>query len=579
MTRRIRMACGVMVMCLGAGLWVRADDGQQPAGQRPAGAAPGGAPQDDSFGERPLITSWNGIVTSNHPLASAAGMRILMAGGNAFDAAVATAAATSVVDPSNSSLGGNGFATIYVARTREVRTLNFFGTAPQASRPEVFTKDTLNEGILSSPVPSNLRGYDVLLKTYGTKSLAEVLQPAIELADRGYRVDAGFSRMIGRAAETFRKYPTTAGVFLPGGQTPAEGALFRQPDYARTLKQVAAKGAEDFYSGDLARRIAAFYKAQGGILGVDDLREYRAKWVDPISIPYRGYTIYTQPPNSSAVAMLAELNIMEGFENAALGHNTAPYLHRFMEAMRLALADRNKFVADTDAVAVPIERLLAKPYAAARRATIDPQRAAPVINPGDIASTPDGNTTHMNVVDKDGNMVALTQTLGASWGSSVVVGDTGLLFSNQMRHMHLEPDSPSKIRGGIRPRSNQSPTIVMKDGQPFMALGSPGGDGIWQRVAQVIVNVIDFDMDMQEAVAAPRVGYGGPQETGTRISPVWRVEGRVSRDVVKQLQSMGHEIRIVPSEGGAVNGIIRDLKTGLLSGGADPRGRSYAVGY
>ena len=545
---------------------------------RPAGAAVDSV-AGESFGGRPLITGLNGIVTSNHPLASAAGIRILMAGGNAFDAAVATAAATSVVDPPNSSLGGNGFATVYVARTRQVRTLNFFGTAPGASRPELFTKETLNEGILSSPLPSNLRGYDELLKTYGTKPLAEVLQPAIELAEHGYLVDRGFSRMIDRAANTFRKYPTTARAYLPNGRAPAEGDVFRQPDYARTLKQVAAKGVDDFYSGDLARRIAGFYKESGGILSLEDLREYRAKWVDPISIEYRGYTIYTQPPNSSAVAMLAELNIMEGFENTALGHNSAPYLHRFMEAMRLALADRNKFVADTDAVPVPITQLLAKPYAAARRKGIDPNRAAPVINPGDIASEPDGDTTHLTVVDRHGNMVALTQTLGGSWGSAVVVGDTGVLFSNQMRHMHLEPDSPSKIRGGIRPRSNQSPTVVLKDGEPVMALGSPGGDGIWQRVAQVIVNVIDFKMNIQEAVAAPRIGYGGPQETGLSIKPIWRVENGISPTVVKQLQTMGHEIRVLASEGGAVNGIVRDPKTGILAGGADPRGRSYAIGY
>ena len=573
-----RAALVASVLCAAAGVPTIADQGR-PAAPRGAPGEPSTTWQEETIGGRPLITGQNGIVTSNHPLASAAGMRILMAGGNAFDAAVATAAATSVVDPANSTLGGNGFATIYVAKTREARTLNYFGTAPKASRPELFTKETLNEGVLASPVPSNLRGYDELLKTYGTKSLAEVLAPAIELAEKGYVVDRSFARQIARSAEGFRKYPTTARVYLPDGQAPAEGSLFRQPDYARTLKQVATKGAEDFYSGDLARRIAAFYKAQGGILSLEDLREYQAKWVDPISIAYRGYTIYTQPPNSSAVAMLAELNIMEGFDNAALGHNSAPYLHRFMEAMRLALADRNKFVADTDAVAVPIQQLLAKPYAAARRRTIDPQRAAPVINPGDIASTPDGDTTHLTVVDKDGNMAALTQTLGGSWGSSVVVGDTGLFFSNQMRHMHLEPDSPSKIRGGIRPRSNQSPTVVLKDGRPFMALGSPGGDGIWQRVAQVIVNVLDFNMNIQEAIAAPRVGYGGPQETGTTIKPIWRVEERISPSIVKQLEAMGHEIRRVPSEGGAVNGIVRDPRTGALTGGADPRGRSYAIGF
>jgi gamma-glutamyltranspeptidase / glutathione hydrolase len=529
--------------------------------------------------QRPLVSGLNGLVTSNEPAASAAGIRILMRGGNAFDAAVATAAATSVVAPAMSTLGGNGFATIYLAAAHHVEAINFFGTAPSAARPDLFTKEKLNEGILASPTPSNLKGYQALLDKYGTMKLADVLEPAIELADKGFLVTPEFARMIERSQEIFKRYPTTARVYLPDGAPPKVGTLFVQKDYANTLRQVAARGADDFYHGDLARRIAKFYEDQGGILSLKDLGEYQAKWVEPISLSYRGFTIYTQPPNSSAIAALEQLNILEGFDLSALGHNSAPYLHRFMEAVRLSLADRNHWVADTDAVKVPVLQLLSKPYGARERARINPDRALPVIDPGELTSSPDGDTTHLTVVDKAGNMVAMTQTLGDSFGSKVVVGDTGLFFSNQMRHMHLEPDSPSKIRGGIRPRSNQTPTIVVKDGAAVMALGTPGGDSIWQRVAQTLVNLIDFGMNMQDAVSAPRFGYGGPEETGTSIKPIWIVEDRVAPDVVERLKTMGHEIRIVPTEGGAVNGITRDPKTGLLVGGADPRGRSYAIAY
>lgn len=537
---------------------------------------PGGA---QGVGQRPLITGLHAMVTSNHPLASAAGFRILVKGGNAFDAAIATAAATSVVDPSNSSLGGNGFATIYVAKTKEVLALNFFGTAPTAAAPERFTKESLNEGILASPVPSNLKGYQALLERFGTMKLADVLQPAIELAEQGYLVTPDFVRMIERNESVLAKYPTTAAVYLPGGKPPAVGSLFKQPHYARTLKQVAANGADDFYKGDLARRVANFYKQQGGIMTLADLEQYQAKWVEPISVTFRGYTVYTQPPNSSAIAALEQLSILDGFDLKSLQHNSAPYLHRFMEAVRLALADRNKYVADTDAVAVPVAQLLSKMYGTRQRQRIDPNRAMPVVNPGDLVSQPSGDTTHMSVVDSAGNMVALTQTLGGSFGSYVIVGDTGLFFSNQMRHMHLEPDSPSKIRGGIRPRSNQTPTIVMKDGEAVLALGSPGGDAIWQRVTQSLVNILEFGMNVQDAVAAPRFAYGGPEETGTAVTPVWMVEDRIPSDVIEKLKAMGHQIRMVPSEGGAVNGIMRDPRTGALSGGADPRGRSYAIGY
>jgi gamma-glutamyltranspeptidase/glutathione hydrolase len=279
------------------------------------------------------------------------------------------------------------------------------------------------------------------------------------------------------------------------------------------------------------------------------------------------------------VALLEELNIMEGFDARALGHNTAPYLHRFMEAVRLALADRNHYVADTDAVAVPLDALLSKEYAARQRARIAPDKASPALSPGDLTSEPDGDTTHLTVVDREGNVVALTQTLEASFGSKLIVGDTGLFFSNQMRHMHLEPGSPSQVRGGMRPRSNQSPTIVLRDGEPVLAVGSPGNDGIWQRVAQVIANVLDFEMSIQQAVDAPRFSYGGPQETGSSIEPVWRVEDRIAPEVVEELRRLGHRIELVAEEGGMVNGITRDPKTGALRGGADPRGRSYAIGY
>jgi gamma-glutamyltranspeptidase / glutathione hydrolase len=532
--------------------------------------------------QRPLITGLNGVVTSNQPLASAAGLRILMNGGNAFDAAVATAAATSVVDPAMSTLGGNGFATVYVAATREVKALNFFGTAPLAARPDLFDEEKLNIGVLASPIPSNLKGYQELLEKHGSMKLADVLQPAIELAERGFIVTPEFARSIERSRALFARFPSTARVFLPGGAPPAVGSVFVQADYARTLRQVMTKGADDFYKGDLARRIARFYQDEGGIISLKDLEQYEAKWVKPLWIPYRGYVVYTQPPNSSAIAVLEQLNILKGMDVKALGFHSAPFLHNFMEATRLSLADRNRWVADTDAVPVPVDALLSEEHANRQRNRINQAKAAPVIDPTELVSSPGGNTTHLTVVDRAGNMVALTQTLGDAFGSRVIVGDTGLFFSNQMRHMHLHPESPSKIRGGIRPRSNQSPTIVMKDGVAVMAVGSPGGDAIWQRVAQTLVNLIDFGMNMQDAVAAPRFTYAGPLETGLSIKPVWNVEDRIPAAVVEKLREMGHEVRVVPSEGGAVNGVMRDPRTGALSGGADPRAtgwKSYAVGF
>ena len=528
---------------------------------------------------RPVVSGRNGMVTSNHPAATAAGFQILLAGGNAFDAAIATAITTSVVDPSNSTLGGNGFATIYHAQSGKVYALNFFGTAPSNSRPELFTEESLNEGILASPVPSNLKGYQVLHERFGSLSFNKLLEPALEYAEEGFLVTPLFQKQIERYQTTFARYPSTAKVFLPDGSPPRVGSLFKQVDYANTLKQIAKHGADDFYTGKLAKHIADFYQKEGGILSLQDLKEYKTKWIKPLSISYREFTVYTQPPNSSAVALLEELNIMEGFNNKALGHNSSSYLHRFMEAVRLALADRNKYVADTDAIEVPLAKLTSKNYANRQRERINPKKASDVIHPGNIESKPDGQTTHLTVADHLGNMVALTQTLGAGYGSKIIVGETGLFFSNQMRHMHLEPDSPSQIRGGIRPRSNQSPTIILKNNEPVMAIGTPGGDGIWQRLAQVIINILDFDMTIQEAVSAPRFVYGGPQETGNTVMPIWRVETGIETNVLRSLEKLGHRIEVVTREGGAVNGITRDPTTLVLSGGADPRGRSYAIGY
>lgn len=532
----------------------------------------------DGLVERPLITGRKAIVGSLHPLSTMAGMRILLEGGNAFDAAVATAVATTVVDPKNSSIGGQGFATIYVAETGAVRALNYFGPAPRAATVGALQGKDWNEGYLSTPVPSNLKGYQALLETYGTKSWAEVLAPAIELAEHGFVLTDEEAGLWEELADRFRPYPSSRAVFLPNGRLPRGGEVFRQPDLARTLKRIAAEGPDVFYRGDLARRIAAFFQQHGGLLDHGDLAGYQARWVEPITTEYRGYAVYTQPPNSSAMALLLQLNLLEGFDLQALGHNSPEYLHLLGEVMRLAIADRNRWVGDPDFVDIPLERLLSDEYAAQRRelirldATLDPQVPETPLPPPTRE-----NTSHLTVVDEKGNMVALTQTLGRWFGSGVVAADTGVLFSNQMRHLHLE--GPSRVEPGKRPRSNQSPTLLLKQGKPFMALGTPGSDAIWQRLVQVIANVVDFGMDVQSAISAPRMIYGAFQETGTELPPVFHAEDRIPEAVIAALQSRGFEVRVIPEDEGRFTAVVRDPVSGFLLGGADPRSTVYAVGW
>lgn len=535
-------------------------------------------PHDEQ--ERPAITGRIGVVTSLHPLSSMAGMRLLLQGGNAFDAAVAAAMATSVVDPKNSTLGGQGFATVYVAKEKTVRALNFYGVAPRAATIERLANQPYKTGYLSTPVPSNLKGYEALHRRYGARPWAEVVQPALELAKLGFLVDEEFVGILGVHARGLQQYPSTRRAFFPQGRLPRVGDVFRQPDLARTLESIAAQGADAFYKGDIARSIARFYAGNGGILAYEDLANYEASWVDPISVDYRGYQVYTQPPNSSGVAVLMQLRLLEGFDLKALGHNSAAYLHLVGEVQRLAIADRNRYVADPEFVAVPLSRLLSREYAAERRGLISHDATMPAVPPpaGERAGGDErpgakekANTTHLTVVDQAGNMVALTQTLGAWYGSGVVAADTGVLFSNQLRHLHTESESPSKLAPGRRPRSNQSPLIVLKDGQPWLAIGTPGSDGIWQRLAQVMVNLVDFRMDIQDAVSAPRMIYGGFQETGTAVPPKFDIEDRVPRDVIAALREKGFEMNVIPSDEGSVNGIIRELNSGFMTGGADPR--------
>jgi gamma-glutamyltranspeptidase len=529
--------------------------------------------------ERPLISGRHAVVTSDEPLASMAGMRILQEGGNAFDAAVATAAAVGVLDPRMSSIGGNGFATVYVSKTQEVRALNFYGSAPKRATASLYQGKDYSHGFLSAPVPSCLKGYEALHKAYGRLPWAKVLQPAIELAKNGFIIRQGIIDDIRQYQKILQEFPSTTRVFLPGGSLPKQGEIFRQPDLARTLEDIAEHGAGVFYSGPIAARIVQFYQANGGALGAEDLAEYQAKWVTPISTTYRGYTFYTQPPSSSAIAVLEQLNMLEGYDLKALGHNTPEYLHLVGEVMRLAIADRNRYVGDPDFVKVPVEKLLSKSYATERRKLIHLDSTIPIATAGDFEQPGENHTTHLSVVDEEGNMVALTQTLGDIFGSGVVTADTGVLFSDEMRHLHLDPKDASRLEPGKRSRSNQSPIIVLKDGKPFMAIGTPGSNGIWQRLVQVIANIIDFGMDVQTAITEPRMIYGGRAETGTEIQPLFKVEDRISGATMSALRAKGYGITSVRDDDGRVNGIVIDPVTNFRLGGADPREAGYALGW
>ena len=538
---------------------------------------------------RPVVIGMNGMVASNNPLASEVGMSILKQGGNAFDAAVATAAAVGVAEPVYSGPGGEGFLLIYVAEEKQVKALNSIGKAPYAAKTDMFTRDNMGMGPLSSIVPGTFDSWIELLKEYGTMSLGQVLQPSIEYLERGVPQYPFNRRIMLQGEESMRLSPDKTRIYLAKGRVPEVGEIYSNTDLAKTYRTIVAaeekarslgrrkaiEAARDvFYKGEIAEAIVKYYEKVGGLITAKDLADYKAEWMEPISTMYRGYNVYTMPPNSSAIAYLEQMNIMEGFDVRALGHNSTQYVHLFAESIKLSRADRWDYVADPAFVSIPTEDLLSKEHTSKQRARINPDRASDFEHISAVKSLGQEDTTHLTVADSHGNLVSLTQS-GGGLGRAEIPEGLGFWISSGMSWFDLETDTINRIEGGKRARWNMSPTIVMKDGEPFLAIGTPGGQGIWQTVPQALMNIIDFDMNIQEAIEAPRfVDTPGGSEL--------RMEGRIPVEVRELLSGRGHEIEVLDdytSIVGGMNGIMIHPESNALMGGADPRRDGYAIGW
>ena len=535
--------------------------------------------------------SVNGMVVTSHPLAAQAGLRMLQAGGNAFDAAVASAAVLAVVEPLMSGLGGvGGYALIHDARTGDIRSVDFVGAAPAAAAPEVFTAGSrlwdrahpARDSFLAPLVPGNLAGWAALLEEYGSMSWAEVLAPAIEYAENGFAVSPAVNGAFGTSGfgADVARYPYGASIFFKGGKPWPVGEVLRQPDLANTLRAIAAGGPEVFYGGSLAETVVEFFKANGGILTVEDFASYRARWSEPLSTTYRGYTVYSQPPGGSGMTVLQTLNILEQFDVAALEHNSEEFIHLVAEAMKLAFVDEDTYNTGKEYAEIPLGRLLSKEYAAEQAARIDASRAqfpAAVRTDGGVPSAVE-HTTHHTVVDKDHNVVTITQTLMLPAGA--VVPETGVIFNNGMSYFSLDRDDVNVIEGGQRPRFVMSPTIVTRYDKPYFALGSAGGWTIPQTILQVLVRALDYDMDAPAAVAAPRfvvryLANSIPYLEGTDLV----LEKDFSDEIREALNGKGHRLREPPSRIGMLNAIKIYPGSGVLSGGPDKRREGHAAGW
>lgn len=535
--------------------------------------------------------SVNGMVVTSHPLAAQAGLRILQAGGNAFDAAVAGAAVLAVVEPLMSGLGGvGGYALIHDAETQEVRSLDFIGAAPAAADPEAFSAGSrlwdrthpARDSFLAPLVPGSLAGWAELLDTYGSMTWPEVLAPAVRYAEEGFAMTPAVRRAFatsGFGAEVAR-YPYGAGIFFEGGEPPAVGEVIEQPDLAATLRAIAEDGPEVFYGGALAETAAAFFAENGGILTAADFANYRARWLEPLRGTYRGYRVYSQPPGGSGMTVLQTLNILEQFDLAALEHNSAEFVHLVTEAMKLAFVDEDAFNTGKDYADLPLERLLSKEYAAAQAERIDRSRAQfhEAARPGAGPPAAVEHTTHHTVVDRDHNVVTMTQTLMLPAG--VVVPGTGIIFNNGMSYFSLEEGDVNRIEGGQRPRFVMSPTLVTRYGEPYFALGSAGGWTIPQTIVQVLVRALDYELGAAEAVDAPRfvsryLANSIPYLEGTDLV----LEKEFADEVGEELAALGHRLRDPATRLGMLNAIRVYPRSGVLSGGPDRRREGQAAGW
>ncbi|MET0643842.1 MAG: gamma-glutamyltransferase [Candidatus Binatia bacterium] len=555
---------------------------------------------------RPVVMGRNGMVCAGHPLASQAGIAMLQKGGNAVDAAIATAAALNVVEPLMSGIGGDGYLMIYWKNDDRLSVVNATGAAPGAATREHFLPQGIPmKGILSVSVPALVDGWLSAHERYGRLSLAEVFAPAMDLATNGFPTSHVLAKAIA-ADPLICEFPTSKAVFGHDGRPLQPGEILYQRDLGRTFQDIVDGGKNAFYRGKIAHSLVRFSQEQGGLLTEADFAQCRSRWEAPICTSYRGYTVYEAPPNSSGHVLLQELSLVEHFDLKALGCNTAESIHRMVEAKKLAFIDREAFLADPDFIDVPTDGLISKEYAKERLKLIDPDRAAISVQPGDPwqhqkgrrkASMPSrlsttseskGDTTCFAVVDRWGNAVCQLQSLQSPFGSSLIAGNTGILLNNRMTYWHLEADHPDCLQPGKRVRHTMNPVMVFKEENGkrrlILVCGTPGADTQVQTNLQVITHVLDFGMTVVEAVEAPRWRHTqNPTESTLphTCNDELILEGRFPEETRRGLARRGHGLNMIGDweATGSEMMIQIDPETGALFGAADPRRDGYAIGW
>ena len=523
-----------------------------------------------------------GMVSTNHPLASVAGAEMLARGGNAVDAAIASAFALTVVEPMMVGIFAGGFLLYYEAATGQVTAIDNYAIAPKAASPDMYEPDdaagpmeavdlTNRVGYLSVGTPGALKAWCHALEKHGTMDLAEVMAPAIRYAEGGFKASPYLCYWINEEREHIARFPATAEILLPGGGPIKPGEMLTQKDAGKSLRLIAEGGADVLYNGSLGEAVAEDMAKNGGLLTMDDLSSYELRFRDPVRGSYRGHEIVSMGPTSSGgVHIIQALNLLEGFDLRGIGYGTTEYFHLLLEVLRLCWADRFEYLGDPEVVDVPVDELISKGYSDSRRSELGLEHAGNY-SYGDlrIPSSESRNTTHFTVADADGNVVTATQTINEAFGSRVVVPGTGLFLNDCMSLFDPHPGRPNSVGPGKRMLSSMSPTIVFKDEKPWFALGTPGGTRIFAAVLQAILNMIDHGMTFQEAMEAPRVWTQGDEI---------EVEEGVPQPIRDALDSRGHTVQVVPTVADGMNGIMYDRESGLIRGAACWRADGVALG-
>ena len=551
--------------------------------------------------EQPVYAS-HGMVACAHYLATQAGLRVLMQGGSAVDAAIAANLTMTVVYPSTCSAGGDLFMLIWDAKTRRLYALNGSGRAPQGMTPQLFASKGMQRiperGPLTINVPGAIDGWFEALQRFGKLPVEQVFAPAIDYAEDGYTVTAKLAGWLAKAARpVLQQWESSAGAFLPQGRPPTTGETLRLPHLARSYRLLAQEGRDAFYRGPLGKAATDYVQRCGGVLSMEDLQQHHSDWVEPISVKYRGYDVYEFPPNTQGIAALEMLNILEGYDLRSLGYQSAEYLHLLLEAKKLAFADRDTYVSDPAFVDVPVERLLSKEYAEEQRARINPRK---VLTRVQAELERDGDTMYLCTSDSEGNVVSLIQSLYFGFGSGIVGGDTGMLLHNRGSYFSLNPRHVNYLQPGKRTMHTLTPAMVMRQGNPILAVGTMGGDAQPQIHIQLLTAMLDFGLNPQQAIAAPRWRSGRralhprsfedfmAEQRGAdglddrKTAEVIVLEKRFPGSIPFLLEALGHRVLLEESWGdgmGHAQAIAIDPETHAFAGAADPRCDGLAMGW